>query len=126
MPVSARAYVRLFKCREDFLTVHAGVFVGAATIMVLICLCMPSRGCMTLAIAYFIGTEIMTVSMHIELSRCIQKSLLVYAALSGIVSSFFVLGLIVFFMYIIKHYGSLFLKPSPGSLSDYRAIEDGN
>jgi hypothetical protein len=80
---------------------------------------------MALAIVYFILTEIVTVSVHVELTRCIDKSLLVYAVISGLFTSLFVFSLIIFFMYIVKHYGSLFLSKS-SSISDYRAIEEGN
>lgn len=78
---------------------------------------------MTLATAYFIFVDTITVSIHVELSRCVEKKLLPYILVSGLVSSCFLLALVVSFMYLTKNYSTLFLDKSE-SFKDQRTFDE--
>lgn len=82
--------------------------LGSAFIMIMLGVCSPSRTCMTLATAYFILVDTITVASHLEVSRCVDKSLVPYVAITGIISTLFLLALIVSLMYLTKNHAALF------------------
>lgn len=65
---------------------------------------------MRLAIIYLIVSETLTVSIHFEVSRCVEKNLLFYILLSGLLCCLIILSLILLFMYLIKHYTLIFVE----------------
>lgn len=78
---------------------------------------------MTLATAYFIIADTVTISVHLELSRCLESYLIKYLIMTGVFSTLFILGLIVSFMYLTKNYSTLFLKNSE-SFRVYKTFDE--
>ena len=106
--------------------VHMSFMLGSCLVMVMLSFCSPSRICMTLATAYFIVVDTVTLSVHVELSRCVDRKLLPYMIISGVISTFFVLALIISFMYLTKNYSALFLDKTDSFKDQRTFVEDLN
>lgn len=78
---------------------------------------------MTLGTAYFIVVATVSISVHVELSRCLKTDFLLYLVISGFISTAFILAIIVSFMYLTKNYSSLFLDKTE-SFRDYKTFEE--